>query len=203
MAPAELGEYLSDALDSPTKKFTFINKNLRSASDIFKKGGHVTAVFKDQSFSLLYDNKREIKDEIVLTPSLKDSVPITNATQALIFRTLSQTAGKNSYHKTLPRGSVKKYKNTLEIGVRNFIKGLFSNQFNLNPETFKNYNEIISFINSFKGSSKYRLTANNIATLKRRRDSIKKVPRTKELELFCEYVKTKFPDFDVNRFLGK
>jgi hypothetical protein len=45
------------------KNIEFIQTGLRSANDIFKKGGHMIATYKDRSFSLEYDNKRCIIDK--------------------------------------------------------------------------------------------------------------------------------------------
>lgn len=151
---------------------------------------------------MLFDNKRKIVDEIALNPSLRDSLPLNDITEALLLRTLSQKGGKSNFHKTLPRGAVKKYKNTLEIGVRNFVKALFAREYNLDPDKFKNYKAITTFVNKYESTEHYRLTANNIATLKRRCNDRVKVPRNKELEGFTEYIKKLFPDFDINGFLG-
>lgn len=35
-------------------------KRIRSAKDIFNKGGHVTPVFKDQKIIMYHDNRRQI-----------------------------------------------------------------------------------------------------------------------------------------------
>jgi len=43
----------------------YIQTSLRSALDIVKRGGHVTRKYRDQKFSLLYDNRREIIDNLV------------------------------------------------------------------------------------------------------------------------------------------
>jgi hypothetical protein len=57
---SELVTLFKGILKSSEKVFEFTRKSLRGAKDIFNKGGHVTTVLKDQSFRLLYDNRRKI-----------------------------------------------------------------------------------------------------------------------------------------------
>lgn len=45
-------------LPKGNKDVEFIQTSLRSATDIYKEGGHVIQKYKDQKFSLNYDNKR-------------------------------------------------------------------------------------------------------------------------------------------------
>lgn len=40
--------------------FEYIQSGLRSASDIYRKGGHMAMVYKDRNYSLRYDDKRSI-----------------------------------------------------------------------------------------------------------------------------------------------
>lgn len=51
-----------ETLQRETKQLEFIQSSLRSASDLYKRGGHVTMVYSDRMFSLVYDNKRIIVD---------------------------------------------------------------------------------------------------------------------------------------------
>ena len=91
-----------------------------------------------------------------------------------------------------------RYKNTLEISVRNFIKVLLNNELNTDSSQFKSYDDIVKFIKGHKHD--YKLNVNNIAVLKRRGKSYKQVPVTKESLEFVKYVKQKFPDFDSDQF---
>ena len=45
-----------------SKDLEYVQTSLRSAVDILKTGGHVTRKYKDQRFSLVFDNRREILD---------------------------------------------------------------------------------------------------------------------------------------------
>jgi len=58
--------------DSECKMFDYIQTGLRSANDIYKKGGHLIATYKDRVFNLDYDNKRCI---VYNDSSILDSVP--------------------------------------------------------------------------------------------------------------------------------
>ena len=52
-----------------TKSFEFIQTRLRSANEIFRKGGHVTRIYSDRNFRMHYDNRR-----IVLVPEELEGV---------------------------------------------------------------------------------------------------------------------------------
>lgn len=193
--------YLKTGLKNPDKKIHFISSRLRSAGDIFKKGGHVTMVYSDQSYSLLYDNKRKITPEANMCAgsALMDSTPLKDITEALVYKNISKFASKSTYQTNLPQRTVKKYKSYIELGVRNFIKALFSNELNLDSNAFGSYSELITFINHSL-DVKYRLTPAGVAMLNYRKNSRVLVPRTPELELFVVRVKSKFPSFDDKGF---
>ena len=63
----ELNYLFSDLLKKQNRDrgIEYIQTSLRSALDIVKRGGHVTRKYRDQKFSLLYDNRREIIDNLV------------------------------------------------------------------------------------------------------------------------------------------
>lgn len=50
-------EILIETFQSESKTIEYIQSRLRSATDIFQKGGHVTMVYKDQQFRMHYDKK--------------------------------------------------------------------------------------------------------------------------------------------------
>lgn len=56
----ELEKILLDTLNTDEKELEFIQTSLRSALDLYKDGGHVTMIQKDQTFRLHYDNRRLI-----------------------------------------------------------------------------------------------------------------------------------------------
>lgn len=191
-------EYFKEILNSEEKRISYLASSLRSAVDIHKKGGHVSMVFKDQYYSFVYDNKRNILDNTCSQPSFHDSRPLVDIEQAKQFRFIASLNDKPNYHKHLEPNITKKYKTTDEIAVRNFIKALFADELNLDSKKFKSYSEIAAFIKDY---NKFVISENYIANLKRRKNTRVKIKRTKEVSRFIEYVKSKFPDFDATGFV--
>ena len=93
------------------------------------------------------------------------------------------------------------YKNVLHLGMRTFIRGLFSRSYNLDINDFKNYKEIVIFLKDYDKSIK--VNENIIATLKRRSVVKRSIVKTPEMESFVEHIRTKFPNFDVERLYNK
>jgi len=60
-------DLFSNTLDfsNNSKDLEYIQTSLRSAVEILKTGGHVTRKYKDQRFSLVFDNRREILDDVL------------------------------------------------------------------------------------------------------------------------------------------
>ena len=58
----DLVSHFIETLESDSKYFEFEQRGLRGGNEIYKRGGHVTNVKKDRVFSMLYDNRRRIKD---------------------------------------------------------------------------------------------------------------------------------------------
>lgn len=203
----ELELFFKDILNTREKKIHYLSQTLRSASTIYKKGGHVTMEYKDQSYSFKYDNKRKIIDDEYPDARLRDSLPMRDIEEALFYRSLTKLGSKSTYQKNLPQNPSKKYKSYIELGIRNFVKALFSNELNLDSSVFRSYQEIIDFIDEFNinienSRNKYRLTPNKLALLKRRRGSRVLLPKSPELVVFVSHIKTKFPDFDEKGFYG-
>ena len=66
---SELVELFSNIMNSDERTLEYIQSSLRSALSISKNGGHVTMIYKDQKFSLKYDNRRLIIDNFrVINP---------------------------------------------------------------------------------------------------------------------------------------
>lgn len=55
-----LESLLTEAFNG-NKQIDYISTSLRSALDIYKRGGHVTRVYRDQRFRLNFDGRREIQ----------------------------------------------------------------------------------------------------------------------------------------------
>lgn len=66
-------DFLEDLLIdtfNKSKEIEYINTSLRSGLDIYKHGGHVTRVYRDQRFRLFNDGRRRV----LIPQNLLDSV---------------------------------------------------------------------------------------------------------------------------------
>lgn len=204
---AELFSIFLDTFKSDAKTLEYIQFRLRSASDIYKKGGHVTPVYRDQLFRMHYDNRRLIIDPTNnecytdFNDCLLDSKPVITVETASNLRFISKINKTGLYSKQTSAGSKNSsYRTYEDLAVRNFIKGLLSTppKFNLNRTELDSYRKIIDFIQAYEPRMKY--TVASISALKNRPIKWKSVPRTVQNEAFIKYVLTKFKDFDINAF---
>jgi len=62
MPSAVLAKMLRGAMESDIKQIESIQFTLRSPDSIMHKGGHATGEYRDQLYSLCYDDKRLIVD---------------------------------------------------------------------------------------------------------------------------------------------
>jgi hypothetical protein len=210
----ELVSKFISVLSSEDKYFEYIQNSLRGAVDIFKKGGHVTMVYRDQIFRLFYDNRREIIetdgcDSNDQSKTLLDSKPLGHVDACRKLRFISKVHRSTPYNRHQSAGKVvsNKYKNNLEIAVRTFLKGYLHLEpyFDLdapNPK-FKCYNDLIDFIKAYKPASRLSLSRQSISNLKNRKIMIKPVMRTPEAEEFVKYLKIEFASFNETKFFKR
>jgi hypothetical protein len=206
----ELLKGFLDTVKSENKTIEFIQTRLRSATDIYKKGGHVTMIRRDQLFRMHFDNRRVLEWETTIPSSIEslvDSKPLEDIIQGQNLRFISRLSKNKLYGKfTSPGKSMRVYKNNEEIVIRNFLKGLLSTPplFNLNRSGFLTYEEILDFINHYNPSIK--VTVGMLSNLKWRvsMGSLKWTPiqKTKHSEGFIKYVQWRFKQFDVESFYG-
>ena len=205
----ELETKFIDLLSKEDKSIEYIQSSLRSAKDIFKQGGHVTPLYKDQVFRLHYDNRRviQIPDNLKgkpydLSKTLLDSLPVEDKEFCSNLRRVSKLHKNKIYNRETSQLSGNIYKNYTDLAVRNFVKGLVSEpkMFNLD-DRLKTYADIIDFIKGYKDNK--RITKQSISNLKNRKLIFKSVPRTPETLDFVEYVKKTFENFDVDSFLAR
>jgi hypothetical protein len=203
----ELETLFKEILKREDKSLEFIQFSLRSALDIYKQGGHVTPVYKDQIFRLQFDNKRQIiipkgyENTIDFSNILLDSNPVPNKDFGKTLRFLSKFHKQSIYSKGTSVSSGNQYKNYVDLAVRNFIKGLLSDpqKYNLNTE-INSYSELIEFVKGF--DDKIKISKSSISRLKSRKMIFKTVPRTKETMKFIDYVKKKYTEFDEDSFFA-
>jgi hypothetical protein len=207
---SELIETFKNTLKSPEKIFEYTRKTLRSAKDIFDKGGHVTTIIKDQNFRLIHDNRRNIihkgilpKGCVDLSNKLLDSKPLLDMDHCKTLRFLSKFPFSLPYNKNNTNRGQTRYKTHIEIAVRNFIKAYYStnNKFGLLGNEFKFTTDLITFINGITSTKELRLSVYSISKLKNRRMIFRPVPPTNENIRFCKMVKMKYPQFRDDLFL--
>jgi hypothetical protein len=190
-----------DDKENYNKEFTFPEMRLRSPIDIFKQGGHVTRVYMDKTFSLLYDNKRLITNDKNAT--ILVSMPIKDSDHALLLRTAKSLDRSKKYTQNSHVVANSRYSNYLELGVRNFVKFLLADKLNLNyKDNFSSYKELVDYIKLYDNN----ININERIIIKYKQDSKFKiprlVPRITEVTKFIDYIKLKFPNFDDKNFFN-
>lgn len=72
-------KYMQGLFDNSIYEFEFIQSGLRSAVDIYKKGGHMISKYSDKNYTIFYDNRRCIieSDKEVKTNLLSKDVKTT------------------------------------------------------------------------------------------------------------------------------
>lgn len=187
--------------ENESKKFDYTSTSLRSATDIFNKGGHVIVKYKDQSYSLEYDNKRRIVDST--NSLLLDSCPWNNTKDYKKIRVLKETINVPIFtgYSTQP---CKNYKSYIETSVRGFVKACLSSvesaRYGIPKDFFSDYKSLIDFVYTYEEARIVRLTPSSISNLKHRKTIARAVPRTLENELFINYVKSKINTFNSDLF---
>jgi hypothetical protein len=193
-----------DNLKSESKTIGYVQSRLRSASDIYKKGGHVTMVKKDQLFRMHYDNRRVLDWEPTIPSTVEvlvDSIPLDNVSHGKNLRAISKVYKQKLYGKFLSINTQKSvYNNIEEIAIRNFIRGLLSTPplYNLPLAAFDSIVEILDFIKRY--DAKTRITVNMLQHWKRRGVKWMPIARSVESEKFINFVKSTFQSFDVEGF---
>jgi hypothetical protein len=205
----ELVEIFKNTLKRSDKVFEYTRKTLRSAKDIFDKGGHVTPILKDQNFRLIHDNRREIiqnglvKGSVDLSNIILDSKPLLDMDHCKTLRFLSKFPFTAPYNKNNTNRAQTRYKTHIELGVRNFIKAYYSTneKFGLKGNEFKFSTNLIAFINGIVSTKALKLSVSSISRLKSRKLIWRPVPPTPENITFCEKIKLKYPYFRDDLFL--
>ena len=209
----ELDILFKDTMNSEGKKLDFVQTSLRSAIDIYKKGGHVTPTYSDRIFRMWFDNRRTIKIPLDLVDYFKDSNkidysnilldsnPLKDLDEGKLYRFYGNLNKTTIYEKKASNKVSNVYKSYLDLAIRNFLKGLMNNSYNLKRDLFENYKDIIDYIHQYKPT--YKLTPNILAQMKRKGVIKRPVLKNNETLDFVEYIKIKFPNFDEDLFFKK
>jgi hypothetical protein len=208
LSPEELETLLLETMKTPHKELEYIQYSLRSALDLYNKGGHVTMLQKDQTFRLHYDNRRLITNITSADAFLEllDSKPLDDVLQCAGLRSIGKLHKQKNYNRQSSLVFSNRYNSMLDLAIRNFVKGYLADpvKFNLPSDAFKTYTEIIEYIMKYDALAlrvgKIKLTVNIISKLKNRNQMIKIVPKTEETLNFVNYLKIRFPQFDDESF---
>jgi hypothetical protein len=190
-----------ETFKSETKTIEYIQSRLRSAKEVFKNGGHVTMLYRDQQFRMHFDNKRVLHGARDIDFSLLDSKPLNSVQDGETRRYLARLTITKQYSKySNPIRKELKYKKVEDVAVLNFVKGLIQEppMFNLHRVGLGKNKDIVSYLKSF--NPKIKLSENSIAALKKRPIKLKSIPKSKESINFVEYLRQKFKDFDHDSF---
>jgi hypothetical protein len=197
------------------KEIEFINTSLRSGLDIYKQGGHVTRVHRDQIFRLFNDGRRSLiipkeLEDCVYDRTLDwdgqnvllDSNPVGDIKQSQMYRTIASLNKTVLYSRrcTLSTG-VTKYKDYKELAYRNFVKAYYGGMCGLPTGHFKTVKSLIDFIKVY--DKNYKASVNTIIKMKGRKLTLGFVPSIAEVLEFVNYVKKEFPDFKEIEFLNQ
>jgi hypothetical protein len=106
---------------------------------------------------------------------------------------------KYSYKSYSTKRHKKSYSKELGVIYANFTIALLHNKLNLDRTKFKNYSNIIKFLEEYKGDKLF--TSHYISQL--RKIEFKKVPLTDQSLDFINYVKKTFPEFNEYDFYYK
>lgn len=192
------------------KTVEFVQSRLRSASEIYKRGGHVTMVRRDQLFRMHFDNRRVLEWETTIPTQIEclvDSKPLRDIKHGQNLRAISKISKNKLFGKYTSGGTnERKYSRVEDVAVRNFLKGLLSTPplFNLNRDNFYGYPSIVEYIKTYDSSIKLTCPALAVIQYRVNVDKLKWLPmeRTPESDKFIQYVQLKFKAFDVEGFYG-
>jgi len=191
-------------MKTENKTLEFVQSSLRSASDIYKKGGHVTMNYRDQLFRMHFDNRRLLEWETTIPSTIEelmDSKPLVNINQGQNLRFISKIAKTKLYGRYTSGKKLSKYKSKEEIVERNFLNALLSKPplFNLHRNELKRYKDIVEWLKEY--NPKTKVTEDSLSYLKSKVSlKIIKVERTKECESFITFIKQRFKFFEVEEF---
>lgn len=192
------------------KSFEYIQTSLRSATDVYKNGGHVIQKFKDRKYSLCYDNKRRILDRNTFVDHYKDqkhrlldTLPWDSIDDYSRIRILNDLVSSPIYSGYSTQAQ-KSYKSYIETSVRGFIKSCLATdvdkRYGIPKDMFTSYKSMIDFIYGHEPARVVKLNSSIISNLKNRDSIARAIPRTSENESFVEYIKSTIKTFNSDLF---
>jgi hypothetical protein len=199
----ELFDVLEEVFKTDSRTIEYIMNSLRSASEVYKKGGHVTMKYRDQLFRMHFDNRRILSWETSIPNSIEclvDSIPVSDVKTGVCLRFVGSVVKKKLYGKYTNAGVRKKYLSVEETAVRNFVKGVVSSPplFNLPTGCFSKSRDVLEFVHGY--NPELKISEQSLSMYKTRLVKLGKVKRSKETDGFVQYVKKAFPTFDLDSF---
>lgn len=187
--------------DQESKVFNYVSQRLIGAVDVYRKDCNVMVVYSDRRYELSYDDKRSIIENNVENQFL-DSKPWPTVEEYRYIRCMKNLVSKPVFHKNYICKSINSYTEHLETSVRGFISASVSDvrRFGVPVDQFKSYKEIIEFVYGYEPARSINITPSMISHLKHRKTIPRSVPRTRENELFIEYVSNRIPTFEIENF---
>lgn len=194
---------LEEVFKTDSRTIEYIMNSLRSASEVYKKGGHVTMKYRDQLFRMHFDNRRILSWETSIPNSIEclvDSIPVSDVKTGVCLRFVGSVVKKKLYGKYTNAGVRKKYLSVEETAVRNFVKGVVSSPplFNLPTGCFSKSRDVLEFVHGY--NPELKISEQSLSMYKTRLVKLGKVKRSKETDGFVQYVKKAFPTFDLDSF---
>lgn len=135
----------------------FASTSLRSAIDIYKKGGHVTMDYSDRDFRIMYNNNRVVLENTGDEEVLLRTKPVVSVEESLTQRCISRLTRGSLYQKYTSIKSINKYRNNLELGLRAFLKDVLNNRNGVNMTLFAGYKGLLDFVHKYVNNSGEKL----------------------------------------------
>lgn len=208
----EIKQKLTSALSQRDKCIPFIQKRLRGALDVTKKGGSVVMIYNERKFKPLYDNRRsivipeELKGQPLDYPTgiLLDTLPFENAMQCKIRRSVRDLM-KKEYLRYDEAGSPLG-KSTVDQCRQGVLVGALNKELEVTIEQLYEVEEALKTSLGKRPETKEKFEAKVLqekAELKaQRKISSKCVGVTKVAQLYVQYFQA-ITSLDVSRILDK
>lgn len=183
-----------------TKTIRFIQFSLRSATDIFKKGGDLTQTLSEKDFNLVYDNRRE-----VIEPSdpktFFHTKPFLNKIQCQVHRKLSKLHKHKYSERDFIKSSNSNKTSFEKICIRMIIRILFQRPDVLGIDVDLKMTR--SLCQQILNSIQISVTLNYISREKSKPFILNSVPTVEKTLLVLSNLAIKFPSLNRDMILRK
>ena len=105
------------------KHLSFVQFSLRSARDIFQKGGTVTPLLQERVFNMKFDNRRQIISNVLEQPLFYSSKPHADVAMSLISRKLA-SLGTARFNVFFPSNNSSEGKSYVQLLKRMLVRAM-------------------------------------------------------------------------------